>query len=60
MPYTTHVESGKGNSLIFVGGDRERPALGAVSVSEALMKSATVVVLFIIIFAALIAVRRRK
>src|SRR5262249_12217743 len=23
MPYTTHVESGKGNSLIFVGGDCE-------------------------------------
>jgi len=23
MPYTTHVESGKGNSLIFVGGVRE-------------------------------------
>jgi len=34
--------------------------MGAVSVSDTLMKSATVIVLFIIIFAALVAVRRRR
>jgi hypothetical protein len=41
-------------------GVRERPALGAVSIPDVLMKSATVVVLFIVIIAALMAVRRRK
>src|SRR6516164_6182089 len=34
MPYTTHVESGKGNSLIFVGGVRERRFWAAPSTSR--------------------------